>query len=79
MHSQTGSKCLTINDRLFCESAKARGFSAKSKSCNTSLKVTPTETYNPHRSFNQGPDTAFKPLSPSNVTGVAQLQLLEPV
>lgn len=27
------------------------------------LKVTPTETYNPHRSFNQGPDVAFKPLS----------------
>jgi hypothetical protein len=29
-------KCLTINDWLFCKIAKARGFSAKSKSCNTS-------------------------------------------
>ncbi len=28
------------------------------------LKTTPTETYNPFRSFGQGPDIAFKPLSP---------------
>jgi hypothetical protein len=28
------------------------------------LKVTPTETYNPAKSFGEGPDTAFKPLSP---------------
>src|SRR5260370_42662076 len=31
-------KCLKINDWLFCKIAKARGFSAKSKSCNTSLR-----------------------------------------
>ena len=28
------------------------------------LRVTPTETYNPAQSFGEGPDTAFKPLSP---------------
>jgi hypothetical protein len=28
------------------------------------LRLTPTETYNPARSFGAGPDTAFKPLSP---------------
>ena len=28
------------------------------------LKVTPTETYNPFKSFGEGPDTAFKPLTP---------------
>src|SRR5258705_13928661 len=36
-------KCLTINDWLFCKIAKARGFSAKSKSCNTSPEI-PMET-----------------------------------
>ena len=29
------------------------------------LRTTPTETYNPFRSFGEGPDTAFKPLSGS--------------
>ncbi len=29
------------------------------------LRTTPTETYNPFRSFQQGPDVAFKPLSGS--------------
>jgi hypothetical protein len=33
-------KCLTINGWLFCKIAKARGFSAKSKSCNTSQPLT---------------------------------------
>jgi hypothetical protein len=28
-----------------------------------SLRTTPTETYNPHLSFGQGPDEAFKPLT----------------
>ena len=28
------------------------------------LRTTPTETYNPFRSFGEGPDEAFKPLSP---------------
>ena len=28
------------------------------------LKTTPTETYNPFKSFGEGPDRAFKPLSP---------------
>ncbi len=28
------------------------------------FKTTPTETYNPHKSFGEGPDMAFKPLSP---------------
>jgi hypothetical protein len=27
-------------------------------------KTTPTETYNPHKSFGEGPDQAFRPLSP---------------
>ncbi|HEY2358959.1 MAG TPA: hypothetical protein VGH86_16015 [Phenylobacterium sp.] len=27
------------------------------------LRITPTETYNPFRSFGEGPDTAFKPLT----------------
>jgi len=27
------------------------------------LRVTPTETYNPHRSFNDGPNVEFKPLT----------------
>ncbi len=34
-------KCLTINNWLFCKIAKASGFSAKSKSCNTSAGGTP--------------------------------------